>query len=85
MFKTQVGPLEESGSTAYLRPETAQGIYVNYQLVQGSTRMKIPFGIAQIGKAFRNEIIARNFILGPENLNKWKCNILLNPVKMIMP
>ena len=62
MFKTQVGPLEESGSTAYLRPETAQGIYVNYQLVQGSTRMKIPFGIAQIGKAFRNEIIARNFI-----------------------
>ena len=62
MFKTQVGPLEDTGAVAYLRPETAQGIYVNYQLVQGSTRMKIPFGIAQIGKAFRNEIIARNFI-----------------------
>jgi len=56
MFKTQIGPVEDEGSIAYLRPETAQGIYVNYLLVQGSQRLKVPFGIAQIGKAFRNEI-----------------------------
>ena len=62
MFKTHVGPVEETGTEAFLRPETAQGIYVNYQLVQGAMRMKVPFGIAQIGKAFRNEILARNFI-----------------------
>lgn len=62
MFKTSIGPLEEKGMDVFLRPETAQGIYVNYQLVQSAMRTKVPFGIAQIGKAFRNEIIARNFI-----------------------
>ena len=81
MFKTQVGPVEESGSTAYLRPETAQGIYVNYQLVQGSTRMKIPFGIAQIGKAFRNEIIARNFIFRTREFEQMEMQYFIKPGK----
>ena len=79
MFKTQVGSVEESGSTAYLRPETAQGIYVNYQLVQGSTRMKIPFGIAQIGKAFRNEIIARNFIFRTREFEQMEMQYFVKP------
>ena len=79
MFKTQVGPVEESGSIAYLRPETAQGIYVNYQLVQGSTRMKIPFGIAQIGKAFRNEIIARNFIFRTREFEQMEMQYFVKP------
>ena len=79
MFKTQVGPVEESGETAYLRPETAQGIYVNYQLVQGSTRMKIPFGIAQIGKAFRNEIIARNFIFRTREFEQMEMQYFVKP------
>jgi glycyl-tRNA synthetase len=66
MFKTHIGPVESSGgadsNTIYLRPETAQGIYVNYKNIIQSNRMKIPFGIAQIGKAFRNEIVTKNFI-----------------------
>src|SRR5438046_2049242 len=62
MFKTFMGPLEDSSAVVYLRPETAQGIYVNYQNVQVTARRKIPFGIAQIGKAFRNEITPGNFI-----------------------
>ena len=79
MFKTQVCPVEEAGSEAYLRPETAQGIYVNYQLVQGSTRMKIPFGIAQIGKAFRNEIIARNFIFRTREFEQMEMQYFVKP------
>ena len=79
MFKTEVGALEDSGSTAYLRPETAQGIYVNYKLVQGSTRMKIPFGIAQIGKAFRNEIIARNFIFRTREFEQMEMQYFTKP------
>jgi glycyl-tRNA synthetase len=62
MFKTHVGPLEDDASVAYLRPETAQGIFVNFPSVQTATRKKPPFGIAQIGKAFRNEITPGNFI-----------------------
>ncbi len=62
MFKTHMGPVEEGASTVYLRPETAQGIYVNYKNVLQSSRQKIPFGIAQVGKAFRNEITTKNFI-----------------------
>ena len=62
MFKTEVGSTAEGSSTIYLRPETAQGIFVNYLNVQKTGRMKLPFGIAQIGKAFRNEIVARQFI-----------------------
>src|SRR5690606_34230862 len=62
MFSTQVGSVAEDASTIYLRPETAQGIFVNFLNVQKTARMKVPFGIAQIGKAFRNEIVARQFI-----------------------
>ena len=62
MFKTSIGPVEESGSEAYLRPETAQGIFVNFDNVLTATRKRLPFGIAQVGKAFRNEITTGNFI-----------------------
>lgn len=62
MFSTKMGSVSEDSDTIYLRPETAQGIFVNYLNVQKTCRMKIPFGIAQIGKAFRNEIVARQFI-----------------------
>ena len=62
MFRTHVGPVEESASVAYLRPETAQGIFVNFANVAGTARRKLPFGIAQIGKSFRNEITPGNFI-----------------------
>jgi len=62
MFKSHIGPAEDTASIIYLRPETAQGIYVNYKNIIQSSRMKIPFGIAQIGKAFRNEIVTKNFI-----------------------
>ena len=79
MFKTHVGPVEETGTEAILRPETAQGIYVNYQLVQGAMRMKIPFGIAQIGKAFRNEIIARNFIFRTREFEQMEMQYFVKP------
>ena len=62
MFKTHVGPVSDSSSAVYLRPETAQGIFVNFLNVQTTSRQKLPFGIAQIGKAFRNEITTGNFI-----------------------
>ena len=79
MFKTHVGPIEDSGTETYLRPETAQGIYVNYQLVQGAMRLKIPFGIAQIGKAFRNEIIARNFIFRTREFEQMEMQYFVKP------
>ena len=79
MFKTHVGPVEETGTEAFLRPETAQGIYVNYQLVQGAMRMKVPFGIAQIGKAFRNEIIARNFIFRTREFEQMEMQYFVHP------
>ena len=62
MFRTYMGPVEEEASTVYLRPETAQGIFVNFNNVLNTTRRKLPFGVAQIGKAFRNEITTGNFI-----------------------
>lgn len=62
MFKTFIGPAEDTASVAYLRPETAQGIFLNFKTVLESSRVKVPFGIAQIGKAFRNEITPGNFI-----------------------
>ena len=76
MFKTHMGPVEEDASVVYLRPETAQGIYVNFLNVLNSTRQKIPFGIAQIGKAFRNEITTENFRseerrVGKECRSRW--------------
>lgn len=63
MFATQMGAMADGAEQVYLRPETAQGIFVNFLNVQKTGRMKIPFGIAQIGKAFRNEVIARQFIM----------------------
>ena len=80
MFSTEMGSTAEGASKIYLRPETAQGIFVNFLNVQKSGRMKVPFGIAQIGKAFRNEIVARQFISGCVNSNKWKCNFSYAPV-----
>ena len=62
MFKTFIGPVEDAGAVVYLRPETAQGIFVNFLNVQSASRQKLPFGIAQIGKAFRNEINTKNFL-----------------------
>ncbi|MCL2706068.1 MAG: glycine--tRNA ligase [Spirochaetaceae bacterium] len=62
MFKTYMGPIEDGGNLVYLRPETAQGIYVNFKNVVQTSRVKVPFGIAQVGKAFRNEITTKNFI-----------------------
>ncbi|MCP4125301.1 MAG: glycine--tRNA ligase, partial [Bacteroidetes bacterium] len=62
MFSTQLGPVAETGSTVYFRPETAQGIFVNFKNVVDTSRVTIPFGIAQVGKAFRNEITTKNFI-----------------------
>lgn len=62
MFKTSIGPTEDEASVVYLRPETAQGMFVNFENVQRTSRKKLPFGIAQIGKSFRNEITPRNFI-----------------------
>ena len=62
MFRTQIGPVDETATTTYLRPETAQSIFVQYKNVMQSSRVKIPFGIAQIGKVFRNEITPGNFI-----------------------
>jgi len=84
MFKTFIGPIENETSQVYLRPETAQAIFINFKNVLNSTGKKLPFGIAQIGKAFRNEITPSNFILEPENLNKWKLNILLKNQKKMM-
>jgi len=79
MFKTNMGPVEEKSSTVYLRPETAQGIYVNYKNVIDSSRLKIPFGIAQIGKAFRNEITPGNFIFRTREFEQAEMQFFVRP------
>ncbi len=79
MFKTEVGSTAEGASTIYLRPETAQGIFVNYLNVQKTGRMKIPFGIAQIGKAFRNEIVARQFIFRMREFEQMEMQFFVRP------
>jgi glycyl-tRNA synthetase len=79
MFKTHIGPIEDSGSIAYLRPETAQGIFVNFQNVQSTSRQKIPFGIAQIGKAFRNEITTGNFIFRTREFEQMEMEFFSHP------
>lgn len=79
MFKTFMGPLEDAASVVYLRPETAQGIYVNYQNVQTTARRKIPFGIAQIGKAFRNEITPGNFIFRTREFEQMEMQYFVKP------
>ncbi|MBN1291076.1 MAG: glycine--tRNA ligase [Candidatus Latescibacteria bacterium] len=79
MFKTHIGPVEDSASIAYLRPETAQGIYVNFLNVYNSSRQKIPFGIAQIGKAFRNEITPGNFIFRSREFEQMEMQFFVKP------
>ncbi|SFB74893.1 glycyl-tRNA synthetase [Flexibacter flexilis DSM 6793] len=79
MFSTQVGSVAEDANTIYLRPETAQGIFVNFLNVQKTGRMKIPFGIAQIGKAFRNEIVARQFIFRMREFEQMEMQFFVRP------
>ncbi|RRO23209.1 glycine--tRNA ligase [Flavobacteriaceae bacterium 14752] len=79
MFGTKMGASSESASDLYLRPETAQGIFVNFSNVQKTGRMKIPFGIAQIGKAFRNEIVARQFIFRQREFEQMEMQFFVKP------
>ena len=79
MFKTQLGATKTSSIDLFLRPETAQGIFLNYLNVQKTGRMKIPFGIAQIGKAFRNEIVARQFIFRMREFEQMEMQFFIKP------
>jgi len=79
MFKTFVGPVEDSASVAWLRPETAQGIFVNFANVQQTTRRKLPFGIAQVGKSFRNEITPGNFIFRTREFEQMEMQYFCRP------
>ena len=79
MFKTFMGPVEDSAATVYLRPETAQGIFVNFLNVQQAARQKVPFGIAQIGKAFRNEITPGNFIFRTREFEQAEMQFFVEP------
>src|SRR2546429_399937 len=79
MFKTFMGPVEEAAAVVYLRPETAQGIYVDYMNVLQSSRQKIPFGIAQVGKAFRNEITPGNFIFRTREFEQMEMQFFVKP------
>ncbi len=79
MFKTQMGAVEDTSSTIYLRPETAQGIFVNFPNVVDTSRMQIPFGIAQIGKAFRNEITPGNFIFRTREFEQMEMQFFVKP------
>ena len=79
MFSTELGSLADEANKIYLRPETAQGIFVNFLNVQKTSRMKIPFGIAQIGKAFRNEIIARQFIFRMREFEQMEMQFFVKP------
>lgn len=79
MFKTFIGPVEDSSSVVYLRPETAQGIFVNFLNVINSSRQKLPFGIAQIGKAFRNEINTKNFLFRTREFEQMEMQYFCKP------
>ena len=79
MFETKVGPLADDSATAYLRPETAQGIFANYKNIVDTGRVKVPFGIAQIGKAFRNEITPRNFIFRSREFEQMEIEYFIAP------
>jgi len=79
MFSTQIGSVADEANTIYLRPETAQGIFVNFLNVQKTGRMKIPFGIAQTGKAFRNEIVARQFIFRMREFEQMEMQFFVRP------
>jgi glycyl-tRNA synthetase len=79
MFKTFMGPVEDSSAVVYLRPETAQGMFVNFQNVVNSTRKKLPFGIAQMGKSFRNEITTGNFIFRDREFEQMEIEYFIKP------
>jgi len=79
MFKTFLGPVENKDNAVYLRPETAQGIFVNFLNVQGASRQKLPFGIAQIGKAFRNEINTKNFLFRTREFEQMEMQFFVKP------
>ncbi|MFH0913695.1 MAG: glycine--tRNA ligase, partial [Chloroflexota bacterium] len=79
MFKTFMGPVEDEACTVYLRPETAQGIFVNFQNVLGTTRKRLPFGIAQTGKSFRNEITTGNFIFRSREFEQMELEYFVKP------
>ena len=79
MFKTFVGPVEDNSAVVFLRPETAQGIFVNFANVSQSTRQKLPFGIAQIGKAFRNEINTKNFLFRTREFEQMEMQFFVKP------
>ena len=79
MFQTNVGAMSDASSVAYLRPETAQGIFINFKNALGTSRSKIPFGIAQIGKAFRNEITPRNFIFRSREFEQMEVEYFIEP------
>ena len=79
MFKTHMGPVEDDSSAAYLRPETAQGMFVDFALVQQASRKKVPFGIAQIGKSFRNEITPGNFIFRTREFEQMEMEFFVEP------
>lgn len=79
MFKTFVGPVEDEGAVTYLRPETAGGIFTNFKNVVNSLRMRVPFGIAQIGKAFRNEVTTENWIYRTREFEQMEIEYFINP------
>ncbi|MGD9765670.1 MAG: glycine--tRNA ligase [Candidatus Binatia bacterium] len=79
MFKTFMGPVEDTASTVYMRPETAQGIFVNFKNVQTTSRQKMPFGIAQIGKSFRNEITPGNFLFRTREFEQMEMEFFVKP------
>jgi glycyl-tRNA synthetase len=79
MFKTFMGPVEETASTVYLRPETAQGIFANFQNIVDTQRVKLPFGVAQIGKSFRNEITTENFIFRTREFEQMEMEFFIKP------
>ncbi len=85
MFKTQVGAMSDASGDAYLRPETAQGIFINFKNVTDSSRVKLPFGIAQIGKAFRNEITPRNYIFRSREFEQMEMEYFIPPGEDVWP
>jgi glycyl-tRNA synthetase len=85
MFRTTIGPVESDENTAYLRPETAQGIFVNFANVQQTTRRKLPFGVAQIGKAFRNEITPGNFTFRTREFEQMEIEYFCKPPQYLQP
>jgi glycyl-tRNA synthetase len=85
MFETKVGAMSDESSVAYLRPETAQGIFINFKNVLTTSRQKIPFGIAQIGKAFRNEITPRNFIFRSREFEQMEVEYFIPPGDEVWP